>query len=139
MQVGLKIAVVNSLDVRDVGVLSGAGHFMVRALERHGMEVTQLGPVPLVRLKIARYFHGIARLFGWSYDWRHNLLASRAYGREFARRLKDANYDVIFAPLASTEIAYLETELPIVYLTDMTFASGKAYYKALSNLLPFTS
>lgn len=138
MQTRLKVAVVNSLDTRDVGVLSGTSHFMIDALERHGIEVTQLGPVTSPWLKVARYLHGVGRLLGWSYAWRHNSLASRAFGREFAHRLKDGIYDVIFAPLASTEIAYLETDLPIVYLTDMTFASGKSYYEALSNLLPFT-
>ena len=138
MSTGLKVAVVSYLDTRDVRVLSGASHFMIRALERHGMEVTQLGPVPSPWLRLARYLHGAARLLGWSYDWRHNRLASRSFGREFTQRLQGGDYNVVFAPLASTEIAYLETKLPIVYLTDMTCASGKSYYKAMMNLLPFT-
>lgn len=134
----MKVAVVNYLDTRNVRVLSGASHFMIRALERRGAEVTQLGPVSSRWLKAARYLHGAARMLGRTYDWHHNLLASRALGREFARRLKHGDYDIIYAPLASTEIAYLETNLPIVYLTDMTFASGKSYYNSFSNLLPFT-
>jgi glycosyltransferase involved in cell wall biosynthesis len=138
MGTGLKVAVVNCLDTRDVRVLSGASHFMIRALERHGADVTQLGPLPSRWMQVARYLHGAAKVMGRAYDWHHNLLASRAFGRNFAQRLGGGNYDVIFAPLASTEIAFLETEVPIVYLTDMTVASGKSYYGALTNLLPLT-
>lgn len=38
------------------------------------------------------------------------------------------------APAASCEIAYLETRIPIIYISDGTFKSCLNYHKALSNL-----
>ncbi len=135
----MRIAVINRLDTRDVGVLSGATHFMIKALEARSVSVTTLGPMPSKWIERSRYLHGAARIIGRRYDWMHSSAAARELAQKFADRLSKDNYDVIFAPLASTEIAYLNTELPIVYLTDMTVALGSSYYDALKNLLPFTA
>lgn len=128
----------NRLDARDIGALSGATHFMIGALERKSVSVTSLGPIPSMWMKLGRYLHGAARLAGRRYDWIHSIAGSHELGRKVAARLDRGVYDVIFAPLASTEIAYLKTSIPIVYLTDMPFAMGKSYYHSFTNLLPYT-
>jgi len=138
MQQPLRIALLNRLDVRDVGTLSGATYFMIEALERKSVSVASLGPIGSLWMKLGRYLNGAAQLAGCRYDWLHSIAGSRELGKKFAARLQNNHYDVIFAPLASTEIAYLETSIPIVYLTDMTFALGKSYYRSFTNLLPFT-
>ncbi|MGH9585582.1 MAG: glycosyltransferase family 4 protein [Acidobacteriaceae bacterium] len=135
----LRVALVNRLDTENVRVLSGTPYFMAKALERQSIEVTTLGPVQSLWMEAGRYVNGAAGLFGKHYDWIHSVAGSRDLGRKFSSRLTTAGYDVIFAPFASTEIAYLKTPIPIVYLTDMTFKSAVSYYDTFSNLLPLTS
>jgi len=135
----LRVALVNRLDTENVRVLSGTPYFMAKALERQSIEVTTLGPMQSPWMKAGRYLNGAARFLGKRYDWTHSVAGSRDLGRKFSVRLNAADYDVIFAPVASTEIAYLKTLLPIVYLTDMTFKLAVSYYDSFSNLLPFTS
>jgi glycosyltransferase involved in cell wall biosynthesis len=139
MKPELRVALVNRLDAEDVRVLSGATHFMMKALERRSVSVTSLGPMVSVWMKLGRYVSGASRLVGRRYDWTHSLVGSRELAKKFAARLDRESYDVIFAPLASAEIAYLKTSVPIVYLTDMTYSTGKSYYHSFSNLLPFAA
>jgi glycosyltransferase involved in cell wall biosynthesis len=42
---------------------------------------------------------------------------------------------VIIAPAASSELAFLKTSIPVIYVTDGTFASCLNYHKSLTNLL----
>lgn len=135
----LRVALVNRLDTSDVRVLSGYPYFMTKALERHSVRVTALGPTTSGWMRIGRYVNGAAQLVNRRYDWTHSLTGARELGRRFSKRLDRADYDLVFAPVASTEIAYLKTHLPIVYLTDMTFRAGISYYSSFSNLLPFTA
>lgn len=132
----LRIAVVSQHDVRDVLPLSGSGFFMIKALERQAAELVVLGPVSSKWTGIGEYFGKIARLIGKGYDHYHSIRVSQAFGREFQKRLRAGKYDVIFAPMASTEIAFLDTEVPVVYLSDMTFNLARSYYSFFSNLLP---
>lgn len=129
----------NRLDTSDVRVLSGYPYFMAKALERQSVRVTPLGPTTSGWMKIGRYVNGAAQLVNRRYDWTHSLIGARELGRKFSKRLNTTDYDVVFAPVASTEIAYLNTDLPIVYLTDMTFRAGMSYYSSFSNLLPFSA
>jgi len=135
----LRVALINRLDMRDVRVLSGIPHFMMKALERQSVSVTALGPTKSTWMKLGRCLNGAARMVKRRYDWTHSLAGSRELGKKYSAYLKTSDFDVIFAPVASTEIAHLETSLPIVYLTDMTFRAGVSYYDSLTNLLPFTT
>jgi YD repeat-containing protein len=55
------------------------------------------------------------------------------FGRIFTRRLP-AGTDFVFAPMSSTQIAFLETSIPIVYSSDTTFALLSDYYPEYSGL-----
>jgi glycosyltransferase involved in cell wall biosynthesis len=74
------------------------------------------------------------RLSGRRYNVAHSLLLSARYARLIEARLRQQPYDVIFAAVASTEIACLRTRIPIVYLSDGTFALLHNYYPWLTNL-----
>lgn len=69
------------------------------------------------------------------YDYRHSFLVSKAYGRYFTKKLKETKPDVIVAPAASGELAFTKTRIPVIYITDGTFAGCLNYHKGLSNLL----
>jgi glycosyltransferase involved in cell wall biosynthesis len=133
----LKIAFLTSLDPTDRASWSGTYFSMAQALQKHCGDVFYLGPVPLKRSTalvriIAR---GIRTLSGKSYDWSHNPWLAIKYGRIFTEKLRSKNCDFIFAPAAATELAYVETSKPVVYLSDTTFGNMIDYYPTFTNLL----
>lgn len=64
----------------------------------------------------------------------HNRLLCTFLAKHIENILKSSHYDIIFAPAASELIAYLETNIPIVYLSDTTFKNMLDYYPAFSGL-----
>jgi glycosyltransferase involved in cell wall biosynthesis len=76
------------------------------------------------------------RLFDKTAIGDHNRVLSRHLGRFFQKQIAKANLDILFAPAASIEIAYLETDIPIVYLSDTTWHDIQDYYEEFGS---FTS
>ncbi|HGW7142400.1 TPA: glycosyltransferase, partial [Escherichia coli] len=63
----------------------------------------------------------------------HSKLLSRYYGRIFGRKLKKIDgLDFIIAPAGSSQIAFLKTTIPIIYLSDTTYDQLKSYYPNLN-------
>jgi glycosyltransferase involved in cell wall biosynthesis len=109
---------------------------MAGALQRHCGDVSFIGPLHSRTEWAGQWLDRWSqRLLGKRYDHLHSTLVSRRFGRMIAQRLSRQPFDVIFAPAASTEIAYLQTAVPIVYLSDATFALVHDYYPQFSNLL----
>ena len=57
----------------------------------------------------------------------------RSYARQIEDRLDHIRPDVIFTPDA-TSISYVQTDIPIVFWTDSTFAGVADFYPQLTNL-----
>lgn len=131
----LKIAFVTSYDPNDKNSWSGTIYHINQALQRCG-DVHYVGPVKTKIRFIPRAFNHLAHLIGKNYAYIHNSLLSKAYARKIEHELSKGSFDLIFAPSACTEIAYLKTDLPIVYLSDITFSLINDYYNDyFSNLL----
>jgi glycosyltransferase involved in cell wall biosynthesis len=129
----LRIGFVHRFDARNIRMWSGIFFFMCQALEAHVGEIVYLGPDKSFGTKLIE--HGM---------WRANKLArkiakqdlvtdknrllSRRLGRFFERRIKEMPCDILFAPIAAAEIAYLKTDLPIVYCSDITWPLMLDYY-----------
>jgi glycosyltransferase involved in cell wall biosynthesis len=133
----LKIALVSAADPKDRRTWSGSTFFMGSALERHVGRVDYIGPIPIpgqdFKVKLARLTH---RIFGKrTYPFR-TLSAARYFAKEISRRLSGRTYDLILAPAASVEIAYLETDIPIVYVSDATFTLMREVYPIFSSMPP---
>jgi len=110
---------------------------MERVLEKQCGEVFQIGPLSPSSLKVGKVIsRGIKCLTGRSYLHTHTISLSKKLSQMASEKLKDANCDVVFAAAASTALAHLETDLPIVYLSDTTFRRMVDYYPAFSALLP---
>jgi glycosyltransferase involved in cell wall biosynthesis len=52
--------------------------------------------------------------------------------------VEQSGCDVLFAPTASVEIAYLPTNIPIIYYPDMSWADIVDYYPSCSSLFEFS-
>jgi glycosyltransferase involved in cell wall biosynthesis len=138
----MKIGIVNRADVADVRTLSGYPHFMARALERYVGEVVFLSPDgSFLTRAIELGGRALGRLTRATTGLRissdhHRILAKRLAG-VFGSRLANSGCEIIFAPVASVEIAYLDTTIPIIYFTDLNFADIVDYYPGCSQLFHF--
>ena len=65
----------------------------------------------------------------------------RAYARYFSKQLenelKTRPVDVLFIPASSQLLAYLNTSIPVIYMTDATFSQLQGYYTDFSNLASY--
>ena len=118
----MRVAYVTAKDPGSRWSWSGTNHAMFQALPCDDCGVVHVG----------RSLHGVRRWLPRRVDRLVNRLLppeesadlldeSRRCARVLAPELSGNRFDVIFAPVASREIAFLDTDLPIVYLSDATF------------------
>lgn len=70
----------------------------------------------------------------------HNFARAYIAANYFSKKIKQNNIDLIFAPVAAPEIALLNTDVPIIYLSDSSFNQVMEYYsyKNWTNLSSFS-
>jgi glycosyltransferase involved in cell wall biosynthesis len=132
-----RIAFVSSFDLEAIQSWSWAGTFrgMIHGLQTHCGDVEYVGPLPCVEQQLARIRSRAAQvLFRKEFIRYHCRLVSKAYARLLAKRMMGLPYDLIVAPAGETEIAYLQTSLPIVLVEDAPYGALIDYYEAYSNL-----
>jgi glycosyltransferase involved in cell wall biosynthesis len=76
----------------------------------------------------------VYRLFGKGYQWERSIMVSRFYGRCLKHRLANKDWDFILADKGSIVIAHLETNIPILYCSDITYFLINNYYSSYFNL-----
>lgn len=130
-----RIAFVTTGDARSRATWSGIPFYMAQALERHAGSVDYLGPLssPVARLHRLRHLVQRAAL-GTAHPQHHRPSIARDYARIVRRRLR--GHDVVFAVSASEVLADLETDLPIVYVSDSTVRSMVDYYPQFRAMSP---
>ena len=114
----LRIGFVHRFDARNIRSWSGIFYFMARALEAHVGEVVYLGPddskgTKFVIDNTARVNRYWQRITGKILATDKNRVLSHRLARFFERRIKEQPCDILFAPVASVEIAQLQTDLPL--------------------------
>jgi glycosyltransferase involved in cell wall biosynthesis len=107
---------------------------MLRALEKYCGDVVPLGPAGRGYYFAGKVCRQALRLIGQNVDYKRTVALSRAFARIFERKLARGHFDVIFAPIASVEIAFLETDLPIVRFEDVTARLFQNYAANLEGL-----
>lgn len=132
----MRIAYLTSDDPNDKKSWSGTNYYMLQALKNAGADAHPMGPVQNPLKPFGQVVNKISRsLMGKRYNYRHSLLYSKQYARIFKNKLRrEGPFDLIFAPAASTEIAYLDTDIPIFYTSDATFRIMHEYYDAFSSV-----
>jgi glycosyltransferase involved in cell wall biosynthesis len=131
-----RIAILSSLDTSSRRAFSGTPYYMAQALEKHCGSVVHLGPARS-RIEAAGDIGNrfARRLFGREFAFDHSRALAREYARIFAKRLREEGpFDLIFAPAASTQIALLETDIPIIYASDATFQLMRDYHQDFTGI-----
>jgi glycosyltransferase involved in cell wall biosynthesis len=133
----MKIALLSVLDPQDKRSWSGILYCMAQALQKHCGEVSYIGPLytPKEDL-IGRIVNKCTRvLFKKRYTYYLSILMSKRYAKITAQRLAGQRFDVIVAPEALAEIAFLKTDIPTIYVSDSTLGLLFNTYPAYSNLV----
>ena len=134
----LRIGFITSTDPLNRRSWSGVHYSIFKALERNLGEVTALGPVSM-RWSFAlgdRFNSWLVKpLTGKRYQYGWSVATSRWYARIFGRKITLQQFDLLVAPASFTEIAYLRTNVPIVYIEDSTLIQLIDSYPGLTGLL----
>src|SRR5689334_19759049 len=59
---------------------------------------------------------------------------AKYFSKQLEKDLKKRPVDVLFVSASSQFIAYLETNIPVIYMTDATFQQLQGYYPYFSDL-----
>ncbi len=131
----LKIGYLSSENPENKRVWSGTHHSVYKNISTLG-DIEVLGPYqPKLRLFLVKFLNQIyLRIFRKRFSYRHSVFISKGYAKYFSEKLEGKNFDFIVAPAASAEISFLETKIPIIYITDGTFSSCLNYHESLKNL-----
>jgi len=109
---------------------------LYQALNKHCGEVEILGhPDFSLTLFFGKVKSFLAqKILGKRFAYKHSKVLAKRYASYFNQKLSGKQFDVIFAPAASAEIAYLRTSIPIISLSDTTFLNMVNYYLTFTNL-----
>jgi glycosyltransferase involved in cell wall biosynthesis len=131
----LKIAVVSPADPYNIKTWSGSSYFMMRALEKYCGDVEYIDSGKIWAQDFRKKLSNIIYKYKGvrSYPER-SIAASKYFGEVLSQKLKEKSYDLIFAPAANVQIANLNTNLPIVYVSDATFNQVRDSYSIFSSL-----
>lgn len=133
----LKIAFLTCNDSTDKKSYSGTHYYMGQALIRNGFDVTFIGPLKPWEEFFGRIINRLTLIFlKKKFRFQDTPYFSKLYAAMALKKMKGINFDFIFAPAASKEIAFLKTEIPIVYTSDCTWKLIHNYYSKFSNILP---
>lgn len=132
----MKVAFVTAHDSLNPLNTNGSGYYTSLALKESGIDLDYVGPLKMRHafrygVRKAWYKH----VFNRAFDRTREPEIVKDYARQIERRLKTADYDIVFSGLSlgSQPIAYLETDKPIVFWTDTTFAGVLDFYPEFSN------
>jgi glycosyltransferase involved in cell wall biosynthesis len=124
------------LDPDNIRSWSGLPFFIKRALENAGLEIVTMpliedtgGGVRWTRFLYWRWLRGKRYLRYCESKFLKN------YARQLERQMAEHAVDIVFSP-STWMLAYLETDLPIVFWTDACFAGMLDFYESFTNLAP---
>jgi hypothetical protein len=102
-------------------------------------EVEYLRLPPCSQLKLTtRFVSKMRRVLKARGDIMQSVPLSIIYGKLYRKAILASKCDVVFSPAASTEIGYLRSPVPVIYLSDATFRLMENYYYPLSQVHPIT-
>jgi glycosyltransferase involved in cell wall biosynthesis len=129
-----KIAFYCINDPLDKRSWSGILYYLGQTLQRNVGDVDFLGPLPVPWLleKAIRGMMKFSRnVMKKKYFFNYSLLKNFYASRYFKRKMKGKQYDFLIAPAAAPELAFLDTDVPIVFFGDSTFKSYWSTYKTV--------
>jgi glycosyltransferase involved in cell wall biosynthesis len=135
----ITIAFVTSSSPLDKKSWSGIYYQMYNSLQNNIEKVECIGPIPLFFMKAMAITNRITKFFcGKGYNYKNSIILGFIHSKYIQFKLGNKKFDYIFAPAASTEVAFLNTNIPIIYTSDSSFGQLNEYYDTYSNLFTFS-
>ena len=143
----LRIGFLSSLDPKDKRVWSGTYYYTAQALQKHCGEVIYITPKEdqssetlafskKLRVFIKKNF-AFTALFAIGRKYfvsNYRIFTAKRFVKSANVRLQELPLDVIVAAASLTEVAFLETDIPIVLVEDATFGTLHDYYPQYTHL-----
>jgi len=139
MKKKIAIAFITASNPLDKKSWSGIYYQMHNGLANNIEKVECIGPIPLFFIKAMAVTNRITKFFfGKGYNYKNSIVLSFLHSKFIQFKLRGKKFDYIFAPAASTEVAFLKTNIPIIYCSDSSFGQLNEYYDTYSNLFDFS-
>lgn len=117
---------------------SGTSYYTYQQLKRFGeVEVFQYSLPKLLQEWLTTQKSINRRWFGKHTSVEFLQSYAKYFSRQLTKDLKKRPVDVLFVSASSQMIAYVETDIPIIYMTDATFQQLQGYYTSFSNLAAY--
>ncbi|MEA3212039.1 MAG: hypothetical protein QOE70_5096 [Chthoniobacter sp.] len=113
----------------DPSVQSGRPCSILEEFIRRGISLQKVFPLEKRESAAGWVKKAVLRSIGIIYRPDREPARLQSFAREFARRTSGAPFDLVFSP-GSECVSYLETDRPITFCADATFASMVDYYWA---------
>jgi glycosyltransferase involved in cell wall biosynthesis len=123
------------LDPDDPKSWSGLPYFMRRALEGAGVETIILRPEEDHQTQRWARFLYWRWLRGKRYLRNCDPAQLQRHARQYERQLAALSVDIVFSP-STWPLAYLRTEVPMVFWTDACFAGILGFYDSFADVAP---
>lgn len=110
--------------------------YMAHVLEKYCGDITFIDPIDIKELFVGKLINKSSQiLFKKGFMYYHSFYIAKKCAKQLAQNLAGRPFDIVFGPSCATEVAYLETDIPIVLTEDANVASLLDYYAQFSNLL----
>jgi glycosyltransferase involved in cell wall biosynthesis len=130
-----RIAFVSPTDPEDKDAGSGTNHYIFNSLKTFG-EIIYLDPFTIKHYYHLRIINKISRFcLRKDYNYYFSIRNSQRLGARLTKTLADNRFDLIFAPYGCMQIAFMETDIPIIYISDTTFKIMINFYSGFSHPL----
>jgi glycosyltransferase involved in cell wall biosynthesis len=131
----LKIGFASRWSPLDKRSWSGTVHYTYEQIKkRFDVEVFQFEWNWLLREWLTTQKSFNRRLWGKQTSVEFLRSYSKYFSKKLTQELKRRPVDCLFVPASSQLIAFVETSIPIIYMTDATFSQLQGYYPGFSNL-----
>lgn len=131
----MNIGYITKQDSRDIKTYSGTHYSMLKALEANFDNVFPYGPLDSVYKIIPKLEGRIRTLYSNKvYKYQYDVGLAKCMASKIDKKIKNTKPDVLLASLASPEVAFLKSDLPLFLTTDATFPRLNNLYESHSNL-----
>ncbi|MFN8291636.1 MAG: glycosyltransferase family 4 protein [Chitinophagaceae bacterium] len=131
----MKIGFASRYDPTDKKTWSGTSYYTLQQLKRFGeVELFQYPLPKLLQEWLTTQKSINKRVFKkqTSVEFLHSY--AKHFSRKLSADLRKRPVDILFVSASSQLIAFADTTIPIIYMTDATFQQLQGYYPAFSNL-----
>lgn len=132
----MKVGIISPQDPRvNRRTWSGTVYKSREAIESAGFEIVH---IPLKKNGSIWVYYIFYKIIAWLRGRRSNPLYSKYIAKKYAKNIDKKlllQVDYLFVAAMTPYVAYLDTSIPLIFLTDSTFKLYCDYYPSMTNLL----